>query len=119
MKTLFVTLFSLFTFVSVSAMITPDNPPKTQYNDIDNSCRDRGVTVNYEAGGRNIGVNYDKSKTDFNMSVERKDGSRLNYDTRSNSNSTNASSWANSTNRVNKDVDASRIDIKCYDKNNK
>ena len=115
MKTLFATLFSLFTFVSVSAMMTPDNPPKTQYNDINNSCRERGVTVNYEAGGKNIEVNRNVQTTDYNISMERTTGERINYDTRTDLSSFGSSGKSNEKGEAN----ISRIDIQCYDKTNK
>ena len=113
MKTLFVTICSLFVFGSVSAMITPNDPPKTQYNDINNSCRERGVTVTYEAGGRNIKVDKPHgSTTEYNISTERTTGARTNYDSRTDITSFDSSGKSNKDGKAN----ISRIDIQCFDK---
>ena len=115
MKTLFMAI-ALFCGVAMASAANPNNPPKI--NDIDNSCKDRGVSVSYENGTARV---TSPKNVDFNVEV-RRETCVNSYDTRSGGTGvhtesptrTDSNQWDDGAYK-NREK-ASQINIKCYDK---
>ena len=90
-----------------------DNPPQREYGktNVSAACREQGVTVSrkvYNADKDNVQIDYDRNKTDVNMSVtNNSDNTRSDHDTRRGWNTPKSTT-------VQKSDD---VDIQCYPKN--
>lgn len=110
----------MFFGISSAAIAAMQNPPVTDRND---SCRDRGVSVNTSSTAVTISNNSTKP-ADYNMNVTTQSGNTYNYDSRNSTNSTSASSTSTYTQTPKVDGSSSyyssdnieSVDIKCYDR---
>lgn len=110
MKKLFVSAM----FIGLASVAIADNPPVNDKND---SCADRGVSVNTYSHQVKVSNNSDKP-ADYNMTIRTNNGNSYNYDSRNDTGRSDGMYKGEGAKGFSSDGNGTvkEVDIKCYDK---